>query len=827
MPDDKDSKSKEFVEYLESMKPEIDEVIEKYFPRRANEKWLEFTFGKPHYAYNLDAAQESLIKPVWDFIDRGGKRWRPILFLLISEAIDGVDWEKIKDIVIIPELIHNGCLPEDTSILKNPGEQVKITEIKKGDYVYTLTPEGKLGREKVVGLKSSGVKKVYKLKTRNREIEASGNHPFLVITKNQPIRYKITSKGRAKIDEKLQREDIKEINGFLKRGLRVLYNGLYPDQPQLLEKEELEFVFNFLGSELEKSDYITKQTKFESPEVKLSWKKLEDIKEGDWIIILNKLPDKGKPKKIPIPPKDPVKDETKIPKYTTKEFCQLIGYILGDGSISINKKSSRLILCPPNDEEEILAYTSLFSKVFSYNLKRYRAKEANYLYCCSFKVCWVLDKLGLHKKATEKTVPEWIFSLPREQKLAFIRGYLDSDGWVQKNGETGFASANKNLIKKLKLLLDSLGFTTSHIYHRKVKNLWEVSKKKYSDMWSISLSDPNYVLENIGTEKSIYRKRLQKERNGMKLRFSHEFPWLPLDFPCFRVDPVVEKKPGGRKPVYDLMIENSHNFIANNIVAHNSIIVDDIEDLGELRRGKPCLHKIFGVDIAVNAGNFLYFFPLLALIKNKKKFAPDVITRAYEAYAQEMINLGFGQGTDIYWHRGQAKEIKEEEYLQMCAFKTGCLSRMSAKLAVILSGGSDELSEAAGRVAEAIGVAFQIQDDILDIISEGEEREKFGKVFGNDIKEGKRTLMVIRALEKATEEDKKRLIEILNKHTDDMEERKEAIEIIKKYGSVEYAQEKAKEIMKKAWEEADKLLPETQAKKRLEQFVNFLITRKL
>jgi geranylgeranyl pyrophosphate synthase len=217
----------------------------------------------------------------------------------------------------------------------------------------------------------------------------------------------------------------------------------------------------------------------------------------------------------------------------------------------------------------------------------------------------------------------------------------------------------------------------------------------------------------------------------------------------------------------------------------------------------------------------------LALIKNKDKFSSEILQKAYEAYAQEMINIHLGQGTDIFWHNGKAVDIEEDEYLQMCAFKTGCLSRMSAKLAVILSGGNNQIIEAAGRVAETMGVAFQIQDDILDIISEGEERDKFGKIFGNDIKEGKRTLMVIYALKKADKKDRVRLIEILDKHTDDIKEKEEAINIIKKYGSVEYAQVKAKEIMGDAWQEAEKLLPESPAKKRLEEFVNFLITRKI
>ncbi|KPJ56587.1 hypothetical protein AMJ49_04535 [Parcubacteria bacterium DG_74_2] len=275
-------------------------------------------------------------------------------------------------------------------------------------------------------------------------------------------------------------------------------------------------------------------------------------------------------------------------------------------------------------------------------------------------------------------------------------------------------------------------------------------------------------------------------------------------------------------------IEKLKDFVIIPEIIHNgTIIIDDIEDQGELRRSRPCLHKIFGIDIAINAGNIMYFLPLLSLIKNKDKFEPKVLNKVYEVYIQEMINISFGQGTDIWWHKGKVKEIDEKEYLQMCAFKTGCLARMSAKIAVTLSNGSDELAEKIGRVTEAIGVGFQIQDDILDIKLQGKEREKFGKAFGNDIKEGKRTLMVIHALEKASEQDKKRLIEILDMHTDNNDLKKEAIEIINKYDSVNYAKKIASHIIEQSWLEAKELLTDSPAKNRLKEFVYYLIERKV
>lgn len=275
-------------------------------------------------------------------------------------------------------------------------------------------------------------------------------------------------------------------------------------------------------------------------------------------------------------------------------------------------------------------------------------------------------------------------------------------------------------------------------------------------------------------------------------------------------------------------IEKVKDFAVIPELVHNgTIIIDDVEDQGELRRGKPCLHKIFGVDIALNTGNFLYFFPFLTLLKSRKKFREEILVKAYETHIQEMMNLSLGQGMDIYWHKGKEKKIDDKEYLQMAAFKTGCLSRLAAKLAVIFSGGSEELTEKFGRMAEAIGIAFQIQDDILDIALEGKEREKFGKSFGNDIKEGKRTLLVIHALKMADQKDKKRLIEILNKHTDAAAEIKEAIGLIKKYDSIEYAGGISKKIVSDGWQDVDKLLPESKAKKRLRDFVNYLIERKL
>ncbi|MEM2337798.1 MAG: polyprenyl synthetase family protein [Candidatus Bathyarchaeia archaeon] len=277
--------------------------------------------------------------------------------------------------------------------------------------------------------------------------------------------------------------------------------------------------------------------------------------------------------------------------------------------------------------------------------------------------------------------------------------------------------------------------------------------------------------------------------------------------------------------------KNSEEYVDYAIipeVVHNgTLIIDDIEDSSEYRRGKPCTYKIYGLDIALNAGNTMYYLPLLPLMENRDKIGCEKLAKVYEIYVQEMINLSLGQAMDITWHRGlaNADQISEEDYLQMCAYKTGTLARMAAKIAAVLADADDELVEKLGIFAESIGIAFQIQDDILDLVGEEFAEKKGGR--GQDITEGKRTLMVIHTLKVANAKDRKRLIEILKMHTSDQKLRDEAIAIMQKYGSIEYAKNFARKILEESWKSVDELLPRSEAKEKLNAFARFLIERKI
>jgi geranylgeranyl diphosphate synthase type I len=267
--------------------------------------------------------------------------------------------------------------------------------------------------------------------------------------------------------------------------------------------------------------------------------------------------------------------------------------------------------------------------------------------------------------------------------------------------------------------------------------------------------------------------------------------------------------------------------IIPEVIHNGTIMIDDIEDDSELRRGKPCTHKLLGLDVAINAGNSMYYLPMLTLMKNHDKLDVDRLNRIYEIYISEMINLSLGQAMDIAWHRdlADADKLTETQYMQMCAYKTGTLARMAAKIAAVLCGASHDTVDRLGRFAEALGIAFQIQDDVLDLTTKEFAARKGG--LGQDITEGKRSLIVIHTLEKAKLADKKRLISILKMHTSDQKLKDDAIRIMKRYDSIEYAKQFAKKLVSESWKEVDRLLSPSEGKEKLKAFADYLVERSI
>jgi geranylgeranyl pyrophosphate synthase len=334
-----------------------------------------------------------------------------------------------------------------------------------------------------------------------------------------------------------------------------------------------------------------------------------------------------------------------------------------------------------------------------------------------------------------------------------------------------------------------------------------IPRKYDTGKMNLALGRPRYAHDPETANAAIARPVWELLDRGGKR-------WRPVLFSI-----VCEALGGDSRKYGDLVV-------LFEIIHSGSLVCDDIEDNSDLRRGKPCLHKIFGIDIAVNVGSAMYYLPLLVLLRNKDLYK-DKLLDIYEAYSEELIKIHFGQAMDIAWHNGlaNADDISEKEYLQMCAYKTGTLARLAAKVGAIAAGADKKTIENIGALAEAMGIGFQIRDDILNLTAKSGRNQFTKNYIGSDISEGKRTLVVIHALSKAGKNDRNRLVQILGSHTKDAGKMNEAIRIMEKYDSVSYAKRFARELVLDAWAAAKPSLKNNSASRELEAFVKFAFER--
>jgi octaprenyl-diphosphate synthase len=173
---------------------------------------------------------------------------------------------------------------------------------------------------------------------------------------------------------------------------------------------------------------------------------------------------------------------------------------------------------------------------------------------------------------------------------------------------------------------------------------------------------------------------------------------------------------------------------------HNaSLIHDDIEDESDQRRGKPAIHKTYGLDTALNSGAFFYFLSSCCIesggLKNKELI--------YKLWADCLRKLHLGQAMDIYWHQNISIVPSIDEYYLMCGMKTGSLARFAAELGAYAAGAPQETVQAFGEAAETLGVGFQILDDVKNLTTGVP-----GKKRGDDVVEGKKSLPILLHLQK-------------------------------------------------------------------------------
>ncbi len=271
---------------------------------------------------------------------------------------------------------------------------------------------------------------------------------------------------------------------------------------------------------------------------------------------------------------------------------------------------------------------------------------------------------------------------------------------------------------------------------------------------------------------------------------------------------IVSAKICGYKGVSHISLASVIEFIHTATLLH-----DDVVDNAPLRRGKSSANMVFGNEASVLVGDYLFAksFKILSALNNSEiiKAYSDATTLMAEGEVKELVKTA-----DV--------KTTEEDYLDIIIKKTAVLFACASQAGAIIAGKENDCIKNLYDYGLNIGIAFQLMDDALDYISD----EEFGKFIGNDLKEGKLTLPLIHAMERADKKEKDIISKIIYKKKLTPKDLKTVLGLVKNYGSIDYTLSKAKDAVEKAKNNLN-AFPDSEYKTSLIDIANYIIERKL
>ncbi len=244
-----------------------------------------------------------------------------------------------------------------------------------------------------------------------------------------------------------------------------------------------------------------------------------------------------------------------------------------------------------------------------------------------------------------------------------------------------------------------------------------------------------------------------------------------------------------------------------------SLLHDDVVDAGEMRRGKTPAYKIWGNSAAVLVGDFLY----ARAIELATRFEDIRIARAISKTVALM-----SEGEIIQLLHAKVPSFDEKTYLDVIYRKTAALISTSCRIGAIMAGGSLDEIEALSNYGLYIGQAFQMVDDVLDYTGDSNE---FGKAIGTDLAEGKLTLPIVVALERAPRKSRDRLMNMLCQGYASTSDFHWARQLLLETGGIQYTIKKARNLVDLACENLD-IFPDSMIKTNMKVLAMYVLERK-
>lgn len=237
---------------------------------------------------------------------------------------------------------------------------------------------------------------------------------------------------------------------------------------------------------------------------------------------------------------------------------------------------------------------------------------------------------------------------------------------------------------------------------------------------------------------------------------------------------------------------------------HNAFLVhDDVEDDSEYRRDQPTLHRKCGIPLAVNVGDAMNALSLRVLRQNLPLLGPDLTWRIVDEFDHMSLETIEGQAMELGWIRDNNCSTTEEDYLLMVMKKTCWYSFIHpCRIGALIACNDGRDLGAFNRFGYYLGTAFQIQDDLLNLVG---DPKKYGKETGGDILEGKRTLLLAHLFKSCNPQDRARLKQFLAKPRSQRLPREVAwvSQLLRASGSIDYARKEAQTFAGAARREFD------------------------